>query len=552
MLLKDTKKLYFQHPHGVTMNNNYSQTLPYENEFISKGVCATNPTLSALQEVILIYLKELSYYLLKLKDFGANNERIKEDIIQAIGGVIANVDYNQEQFQKLIFLLAEDLSQAKIIYVNLCKKNSVKLAFIKGYFKHTKILDLKDIIKKSEVHYIERNIDYSSEQKNLFNIMLSLIKNICVKTIQLQSYKKDDEEAYTSILKLLNAMNFDEASQQDAKALIETSTCVYSNLTKNLSDAQEEAHGKRESVYISFAPRTGKAILVSGIDMTQLEAILEATKGKKVDVYTHGLPMLMAHTLSKFRTYPNLVGHFGQGCDNSLFDFAAFPGAILTTRYLFQKVEYLYRGRLFTTDPFAPSGIVKIKDNNFNPLIQAALESKGFTKKEQDLILRVGFKEKEMEEKVQDVIGKMKENKIQHLYILGLLNSANGYKEYFDKFLKIMPKNCYALSLAFDKNADNILHVDSLYDYLFINKVLEKINIEKPLESLNITIFITKCDQYTISNIINFKNMGIKNIYLCKCIPTLINPALVDTMREVFGIKEFSTPEEDIKATLAE
>jgi hydroxylamine reductase (hybrid-cluster protein) len=93
--------------------------------------------------------------------------------------------------------------------------------------------------------------------------------------------------------------------------------------------------------------------------------------------------------------------------------------------------------------------------------------------------------------------------------------------------------------------------VDSFYDYLFIYKVLEKINEKKNLENLNISIFITKCDQYTIANIINFLNMGIKNIFLCKCLPTLVNPSMVSTMQKVFGIREFSTPEEDIKKTLS-
>ena len=58
------------------------KTSPYEyDEFISKGICSVNPSLSSLQEIILIYLKELAYYLIKLKGFGANNEVIKDTII---------------------------------------------------------------------------------------------------------------------------------------------------------------------------------------------------------------------------------------------------------------------------------------------------------------------------------------------------------------------------------------------------------------------------------------------------------------------------------------
>lgn len=520
------------------------------DEFISKEVYSSNPSLSSLQEIILIYLKEMAYYLLKLKELGATNEIIKENIIEAISGLITNVDYNQEQFQKLILTLMQQLSQAKTLYANFCYKNNMEAKFLKTFFKPSTNYSITDIIKKGEKYYIMRNIEYSSVEKNLFDIMLLLIKNICLNIIKLKGFKKDYETPYYTILTLLNAMNMKNTPTEAIKSLIEKGTDEYNNLIKLVSDAQEERYGKRESVYIPFAPRTGKAILVSGIDLTQLEAVLEATKGQNVDVYTHGMTMLMAHTLPKFRKYQNLVGHFGKNDDHSLFDFAAFPGAILTTRYVFQKTEYLYRGRLFTTDSFAPKGIVKIKNNDFAPLIQAAMDSKGFTKEQQEVILRVGFRQKLMEEKVNEVIGKMEKGEIKHLYFIGILNHENEYKEYFNKFLSLMPKNCFAVTIAHERSEENILHIDSFHDYLLIYKILEKIDEKKSLHDLNITIFITKCDQYTIANVVNFINMGIKNIFLCKCVPTLVNPALSETLRNTFGIKSFSRPEEDLKFTL--
>lgn len=534
------------------MFNDYYKNTPCEyDEFMPRGIYSINPNQSALQEVILIYLKELSHYLIKLKDFGACNEVIKINIIEAISGIVANIDYNEEQFQKLIITLSQDLSTAKTVYAKLCKQKSIVPEFLKSYFKHSIDFNLSEIIKKGEKYFIQKNIDYTCEQKTMFDIIILLIKRLCFKIIQIRNYNKDYQNAYETILTLLNTLNSTDIDIKEIKNLIESSTLEYHKLLKDLYTAQEEAHGERQPVFISFTPRNGKAILVSGIDMTQLEAVLKATKGREVDVYTHGLTMLMAHTLSKFKKYPNLVGHFGKGADSCLFDFAAFPGAILATKYLFQKIEYLYKGRLFTTDSYAPAGIIKIKNNNYEPLIQAALSAKGFTKKEQEVIKQVGFKQKELEEKIQKLVSQMNKKEITHLYIIGLLNEESDYKDYFDKFLKLLPKNSYALSLSHNKNKENILHIDSFYDYLFIYKILDELNLKKPLKELNITIFITKCDQYTLTNIINFINLGIKNIFLCKCLPTLLNPKMAETMKKTFGISEFTTPEEDYKKTLA-
>lgn len=535
------------------MSYNYYKDVPYEyDEFISWGVCSANPSVSSLQEVILLYLGELAYYMLKLKDFGANNQVIKENILEAVSGIIANVDYNQTQFQKLTTLIVQDLSQARKVYAEVSQKRGINPEFFKSHLKVSNSSNMAEVIKKGEKYFIQRNKYYTSEQKNFSDIMFFLIKNICIKIIQIRSFKKDYENAYNTILKLLLGLSLENITIKGTKPLIDEGTNEYHNLIKVLSDAQEEAYGERESVHIPFAPRTGKAILVSGIDMTQLEAVLYATAGRNIDVYTHGMTMLMAHTLPKFKKHTNLVGHFGKSSDCSLFDFAAFPGAILMTRYLFQKVQYLYKGRLFTTDSIAPSGIVKIKNNDFEPLIRAALNSKGFTKKQQEVIQKVGFRQKFIEEMVHDLVKKMDENKIKHLYFIGILNHESEYKVYFDKFLKLMPKDCYAISLSHEKNEENVLHVDSFYDYLLIYKVLEEFNEKKPLKELNISIFITQCDHYTITNIINFINMGVKSIFLCKCAPTLVNPAMAETMRKAFGINEFSTPEEDLAKTLSQ
>ena len=67
------------------------------------------------------------------------------------------------------------------------------------------------------------------------------------------------------------------------------------------------------------------------------------------------------------------------------------------------------------------------------------------------------------------------------------------------------------------------------------------------MKELNITIFLTSCDKHTISNLLYLRHSGIKNLYMCKCPPTLINPTLIKTLLTTFGIKEFSDPQKDFE-----
>lgn len=533
------------------MQNNFFKTSPIEyDEYISHGLYSINPVLSSLQEVVLVYLKELAFYLSRLKDLGIKNNRIKEDYINIFSTIIINAQYSQETFHEIISKLYSYLVEAKTLYVEYCENNNLKAETLKAYFKHKKHLNITDAIRRGEKYYLKKINSYSPEKKNLFDLMLFLSKSMCIRILQTKSFNKDHEDAYYAMLSLLDTMTFNESDFDKIKNKIQEFIGHYYTLVKNLHYAQEEAYGQRDTVYISFNPRPGKAILISGIDLTLLEKVLKATVNRGVNVYTHGIEMLMGHTLEKLKAYPNLAGHFGGSSDNCMVAFSSFPGAILTTKMLYQQIEYLRRGRLFTTDIIAPFGVTKIENDDFEPLIQAALKSKGFRKKYPPKSLRVGFSDELMTQRVNIVLEKMAKDEIKHLYIVGLLNEIGKDNEYFKRFMDLVPKDSHILSLAYDREEENIEHVNSFFDYLFIYKLFHRMSDVIPLNKIKMSVFVTKCDQYTVANLINFTNMGIKDIYMCECPPTLINPSLLETIMKVFDIKKLSSPEIDLKKTM--
>jgi len=536
---------------GTKMYYNYYQTTQYEyDECVSKGICSVNPTLTSLQEVILLHLRELAFYLLKLRELGVNNEKIKSDIIDALSGLICGADYSQEEFHEIISHLYSHIDQARNIYTDLCSRHNLECEMLKIYFKHTKKFSLSDLIKRGEKYIQKKSAILTEEQKNLLDIMLFLIKSIGIKYVELKSLGKDNEEVCLVTLLMLNDMNFPSRTTQEIKKDILHYVGIYYELVKQVFWTQVEVYGEGSLVDVSFSTRPGKAILISGSDLKELELVLEAAKKRGVDVYTHGIEMLMAHTYPKFRAYKNLVGHYGTEIDNCLLDFATFPGAILMTRHSLQKIEYLYRGRLFTTDLIAPRGVVKLQHNNLEPLIHSALEAKGFSKAVQKSSQKVGFDEKAVMKRINQVLDKMDKGEIKHLYVIGLLNHTCNQKQYFEKFFKLVPDDSFILSLALDKEGPNILHVDSFYEYSLIYKIFKAMNERRPLSEYKISIFLTKCDKNTIANVLNFKHMGITDIYLCKCSPALVNPSLIKAMINIFEINEFSKPEEDIKKTM--
>ncbi len=99
---------------------------------------------------------------------------------------------------------------------------------------------------------------------------------------------------------------------------------------------------------VPLGHKKGKAILVSGHDLMDLEELLKQTEGKGIYIYTHG-EMLPTHGYPKLKKYKHFYGHFGTAWQNQIREFPDFPGAILMTTNCIQRPKDEYKDNLFTS-----------------------------------------------------------------------------------------------------------------------------------------------------------------------------------------------------------
>lgn len=519
------------------------------DDCITKGICAISPSLSFLQEVIKSYLKELAFYLLKLKELGINNEKIKENILDVISGLITNIDYSEDQFAALTNRLYGDLSQAKDLYFSLCEKNNIKTEFISLRNKNPQRKTLSDAIRQGQAIVAGKKEKLSPEQKKIFELNYIVIKSICIHLAELKDLGSDEEEAYTALLHLLNIMNSPEIALDELHSTIKKTVELDHEIMQKLQETREENYGEIIPAEISLSTRPNKAILVTGTNLKELELLLKATENKGIDIYTHG-QMIMAHSFPKLKAYPHLYGHFGKGTDTYLLDFAAFPGAIFMTKHSFQRVEKLYRSSIFTSDIIAPKGVTIIRNNNFEPLIQAALRNKGCTESKENESVKVDLHEKRFIQKISEVAEKIKKGEIKHFFIIGRPDYSKTQKEYFEKFLDLLTDDCFVLSFSYTNNSDKVFLVKSEYSFHLINKALKILTENINIADLKPNILYTRCDTLTIPNILQIKLMGAEKIYATDCSPHLVNPSIVETVREMYGIKKYTNPKADLEEML--
>ena len=94
---------------------------------------------------------------------------------------------------------------------------------------------------------------------------------------------------------------------------------------------------------------------------------------------------------------------------------------------------------------------------------------------------------------------------------------------------------------------ENVVHINIGNDYFLLYNALQTVFEKIPINSDKLVFFLTKCDVNSLSNMINLKNKGAKDIFLSDCPPLVINPAVLRAFTKLYNINEITTPKEDLK-----
>lgn len=146
-----------------------------------------------------------------------------------------------------------------------------------------------------------------------------------------------------------------------------------------LDEAHASSFGVPEPTQVKVTATEGKAILVSGHDLKDLEELLKQTEGTGVNVYTHG-EMLPAHSYPGLKKYSHLIGNYGTAWQAQKFEFSAFPGPIVVTTNCILEPRRSYKNRIYSMNEVGVSGVKHLGERDFSEVIDQAKECKGFPK----------------------------------------------------------------------------------------------------------------------------------------------------------------------------
>lgn len=334
-----------------------------------------------------------------------------------------------------------------------------------------------------------------------------------------------------------------------------------------LDAANTGSFGTPAPTPVRVTPRAGKAILVSGHDLRDLHAILVATEGTGIDVYTHG-ELLPAHSYPQLKAFSHLAGNFGGAWQDQQQDFATFPGAIIMTSNCIIEPRPTYRQRIFTTGPVGWPGVrhlASLEDGGMAPAIKAAQALPGFAEDAPEETITIGFGHHTVLSVAGDVVGAVKSGAISHFFLIGGCDGALPGRNYYSKFAEATPEDSVILTLGCAKYRFNrhefgtVAGLPRLLDVGQCNDSYSAIRIASALaeafecgvNDLPLTLVVSWFEQKAAAVLLTLLSLGIKGIKLGPTLPAFLTPTLLNVLVEKFDIAPIGDPLADLEAAMA-
>ncbi len=523
------------------------------------GVCGKTPETAALQDVLVYALRGLSLHALEGIKVGVKDNEVNRFTCEALFATLTNVNFDPERFRPLINRAVElrESLKAKIVTAGGVTSFTMDAATF------TPAPSIEDLLKQAEVAGLKADSAVNPDVLSLQHILLFGIKGVAAYANHAFILGQEDDAVYTFIHEALAAPFNKDLSADDWVNLV--LKCGEINLkTMELLDAGNTAtYGHPVPTKVPLGTKQGKAILVSGHDLKDLEELLKQTEGKGITVYTHG-EMLPCHGYPELKKYSHLYGHYGTAWQNQKKEFEAFPGAILMTTNCIQKPADSYKDNIFTAGLVGWPGAVHVADKDFTPVIEKALALPGFSEDSNGKSVMVGFGRNAVMGVAGTVIEAVKNKAIRHFFLVAGCDGAKPGRNYYTEFVEKVPEDCVVLTLAcgkfrfFDKDLGDIGGIPRLLDVGQCNDAFSAVQIavalanafECGVNDLPLSLVLSWYEQKAVAILLSLLHLGIKDIRLGPSLPAFITPAILDTLVKTFDIKPISTPDEDLKAIL--
>ena len=534
---------------------------------VDKGVCGKTDEVAALQDLLLHAAKGIAMYAHRARALDARDAEIDRFALDALFTTVTNVNFDPARMADQIREASTLLTKAKALYEGACAAAGKEAEKLAGPANWTPADTIDGMAAQGDsISILKRIEELGEDAAGLQELLTYGLKGVAAYAHHAAVLGHEDEDIYAHVHEALDFTTRTDASVEELLAMNLKCGEISVKVLALLDTANTGTYGHPVPTPVPLGHREGKCILVSGHDLKDLEALLQQTEGKGVDIYTHG-EMLPAHGYPELKKYAQLYGHFGGAWQNQRTEFQSFPGPILMTTNCIQEPRKAYMERIFTSGPVAWPGVTHIADRDYTAVIDAALADEGFGKDVNAGMHTVGFGHNAVLGLAEPVINAVKAGDIKRFVLIGGCDGAEGGRNYFTELGETMPKDWVILTLGcgkfrlvgHDHDYGDIGGIPRLLDMGQCNDAYSAVRVamaladafETDINSLPLSLVLSWYEQKAVCVLLALLHLGVKNIRIGPKLPAFVTPAVLKVLVDTFNVMPIDTVEADLKAMAA-
>jgi len=525
------------------------------------GVCSKDADTANLQDLLIYTLRGLSLVAEAGRKAGVADQAVDRHVPAMLFSTLTNVDFDPARFKAWI---AETVSLRESLKAKVKSAGGTIPSHASVTFAPAGTLEGLIAQAGQGLGGMKDHPDADPDVVSLQHMVLFGLKGLSAYTDHAQILGVENTEIYDFLHKALSDGTRPGLGLNHWLDMAMQTGMTNLKAMEALDKANTGAYGHPKPTGVPLGHRKNKAILITGHDLKDLEELLKQTKGKGIDVYTHG-EMLPAHGYPKLKeAYPHLYGHFGTAWQNQQKEFAQFPGAIFFTTNCLMRPAQVYKDNVFTHGLVGFPGLKHITGYDFSPVIDHALKMPGFTDDAPGQQVLTGFGHNAVLGVADKVIAAVKSGAIKHFFLVGGCDGAKPGRSYYTEFVEKLPKDTVVLSLAcgkfrfFDKQLGDIGGIPRLLDMGQCNDAYSAIQVALALakafncgvNDLPLSMILSWYEQKAVAVLLTLLALGVKNIRLGPSLPAFVTPNVLKVLVDKFNIAPITTPDQDIKAIL--
>lgn len=526
----------------------------------AQGMCGKTAETSDLQDLLVAVLQGLSAWALQARSLGIIDHEVDSFAPRAFFSTLTNVNFDSARIVDFAFeaIALRDSLQQRCIAAGGSQDLDHPLAAL------TLTSHEMAGLQQQAAQFALNDSGVDADILGLRLLCLYGLKGAAAYMEHAHVHGRFDNAIYAEYHQIMAWLGTQPSVMADLVACAMQIGKMNFTIMGMLDEAQTTVYGDPQPVTVNVRPVAGKAILISGHDLKDLQLLLEQTVGTGINVFTHG-EMLPAHGYPELKKYPHLVGNYGSGWQNQQSEFARFPGPIvMTSNCIIDPLVGDYQHRIWTRSIVGWPGVNHLEEDDFSAVIDQADSMPGFPWSEIPHEITVGFGRKVLLEACDSVIDLVTRQKLRHVFLVGGCDGSREQRSYYTDMALAIPDDCLVLTLACGKYRFNKLdfgHIEGLPRLLDVGqcndsyaaimlavKLAEKLNCG--VNDLPLSLLLSWFEQKAIVVLLTLLALGVKNIRTGPTAPAFLTDNLLALLQKEFGMIPVSSVENDLATIL--